>query len=50
MYDFYPFPTGGGSVCSIKPAGGPYSEVKVEVLSCGATPIVCVEGYLFIYH
>lgn len=35
-----------GAVCSIKPAGGPFANVKVEVLSCGNTPIVSVVGFV----
>uniref|UniRef100_A0A0P4VYC1 Uncharacterized protein n=1 Tax=Scylla olivacea TaxID=85551 RepID=A0A0P4VYC1_SCYOL len=35
---------GDGSVCSIKPAGGPFANVKVEVLTCGIRPVVKCES------
>lgn len=50
MHDFYFLVAGDGAVCSIKPAGGERSQVKVEVLSCGTTPVVCVADHLFIFH
>ncbi|XP_045133266.1 modular serine protease-like isoform X3 [Portunus trituberculatus] len=37
---------GDGSVCSIKPAGGPFSNVKVEVLTCGIRPVVSLAGFV----
>lgn len=37
---------GDGAVCNIKPAGGVHSQVKVEVLSCGTTPVVSLAGFL----